>query len=99
MVRVGVDPTRRTTKNSKRTNRPTVKNWGTDVTAKVARKTHRTSRGSEEKTLVQEVLELAEEMIDGMHLRTKTDLEPIEIPRNKNATGKSSRWSLLTSVV
>jgi hypothetical protein len=52
-------------KNSKRTTRPTEKNWGTEVTVKVARETHRSSRGTKEKTLALEVLELEEETIDG----------------------------------
>jgi hypothetical protein len=45
------------------------------MTVKVARETHRSSRGTKEKTLVLEVLELATELIDGTHSPTKTDLE------------------------
>jgi hypothetical protein len=72
---VGVDPTRRTTKNSKRTTSPAVKNWGTYPMVKAERKTHHRRTGTKEKTLALEALELATEMIDGTHSPTKTDLE------------------------
>jgi hypothetical protein len=99
MARVGVDPTRRTTKNSKRTTRTTVKNWGTDPKVKVARKAHQRKRGTKKKTLVLEVLELAQEMIDGTLCLIEKDLESIETSRKSNATGKSSSWSLSMSEV
>ena len=93
MARVGVDPTRRTMENIKRTNRPTEKNWGTEASVKEMRETHRTSRGTKEKTLVLEVLELATEMTDGTHCLIEKNLESIETSRKSNATGKSSSWS------
>ena len=97
MARVGVDPTRRTTKNGERTTRATVKNWGTYPMVKAERKTHQTSRETKERTLALEVLEPVTEMLDGTHPRTKTNLELIEMSPKNNETGKSSSWSLLTS--
>jgi len=75
MARVGVDPTRRTMKNSKRTTRPALKTWGTYPMVKAERKTHQRRTGTKEKTLALEAIELGTEMIDGTHSPTKTDLE------------------------